>query len=96
MSRFRYWLCVRADRGFGFSEGASGRACAVRVATCRVRAQAARVASLGAMKISGLTLIVACQRAISLSPNAGRSALGEPIVGVPRVTHPAGRVGSGY
>ena len=71
----------------------------MRVVTCGPQAcpQAARprVASPGAMKISE-TLIVACQRVKSLSPNAGRSARGEPIVGVPRVTHPAGRVGSGY
>ena len=63
----------------------------MRVATCGLGTRrCARVASAGAMKISGLTVIVTCVRVINLSPNAGRFALVEPIVGrVPCVTHPA-------
>jgi len=57
----------------------------MRVATCGLGTRrCARVASAGAMKISGLTVIVTCERVINLSPNAGRFALVEPIVGAMR------------
>ena len=60
----------------------------MRVATCGLGTRrCARVASAGAMKISGLTVIVTCERVINLSPNAGRFALVEPIVGAMR--HPS-------
>ena len=62
----------------------------MRVATCGLGTRrCARVASAGAMKISGLTVIVTCERVINLSPNAGRFALVEPIVGAMR--HAPGR-----
>ena len=62
----------------------------MRVATCGLGTRrCARVASAGAMKISGLTVIVTCERVINLSPNAGRFALVEPIVGAMR--HVPGR-----
>ena len=64
----------------------------MRVATCGLGTRrCARVASAGAMKISGLTVIVTCERVINLSPNAGRFALVEPIVGAMR--HVPGGVG---
>ena len=62
----------------------------MRVATCGLGTRrCARVASAGAMKISGLAVIVTCERVINLSPNAGRFALVEPIVGAMR--HAPGR-----